>query len=125
MASESGSVGYTIMGQTANLTDVQKTVTDTLHKEGQPQKIIAKEGGHSLSDVSKHVNRKLSGRIKCGRKRWDNCSPERTLKQSPFKKRLIMSELRLESMFQEPSHTDTSSTPEPETTSEAYYVGYE
>ncbi len=46
------------------------------HKEGKPQTFIAKEAGCSQSAVSKHVNRKLSGRKKCGRK---NAQPtERT-----------------------------------------------
>jgi len=31
--SQSGSVEFTIMGKTADLTVVQKTITDTLHKE--------------------------------------------------------------------------------------------
>ncbi len=57
------------MGKTADLTIVQKTIIDTLHKEGKPQTFIAKEAGYSQSAVSKHVTRKLSGRKKCGRKR--------------------------------------------------------
>ncbi len=57
-----GSLGYTIMGKTADLTVVQKTIIDTLHKEGKPQTFIAKEASCSQSAVSKHVNRKLSGR---------------------------------------------------------------
>ncbi len=69
MVSQFGSLGYTIMGKTADLTVVQKTIIDTLHKEGKPQTFIAKEAGCSQSAVSKHVNRKLSGRKKCGRKR--------------------------------------------------------
>uniref|UniRef100_A0A673HVJ0 VPS35 endosomal protein-sorting factor-like n=1 Tax=Sinocyclocheilus rhinocerous TaxID=307959 RepID=A0A673HVJ0_9TELE len=52
------------MGKTADLTVVQKTIIDTLHKEGKPQTFIAKEAGCSQSAVSKHVNRKLSGRKK-------------------------------------------------------------
>ncbi len=56
------------MGKTADLTVVQKTIIDTLHKESKPQTLIAKEAGCSQSAVSKHVNRKLSGRKKCGRK---------------------------------------------------------
>ncbi len=48
--------------QTAELTVVQKTIIDTLHKEDKPQTFIAKEAGCSQSAVSKHVNRKLSGR---------------------------------------------------------------
>ncbi len=57
MVSQFGSLGYTIMGKTADLTVVQKTIIDTLHKEGKPQTFIAKEAGCSQSDVSKHVNR--------------------------------------------------------------------
>ncbi len=57
------------MGKTADLTVVQKTIIDTLHKEGKPQTLIAKESVCSQSAVSKHVNRKLSGRKKWGRKR--------------------------------------------------------
>ncbi len=69
MFSQFGSLGYTIMGKTADLTVVQKTIIDTLHKEGKPQTFIAKEAGCSQSAVSKHVNKKLSGRKKCGKKR--------------------------------------------------------
>ncbi len=69
MVSQFGSLSYTIMGKTADLTVLRKTIIDTLHKEGKPQTFIAKEAGCSQSAVSKHVNRKLSGRKKCGRKR--------------------------------------------------------
>ncbi len=72
MVSQFGSLGYTIMWKTADLTVVQKTIIDTLHKEGKPQTLIAKEAGCSQSAVSKHVNRKLSGRKKCGRKKMHN-----------------------------------------------------
>ncbi len=60
VVSQFGSLGYTIMGKTADLTVVQKTNINTLHKEGKPQTFIAKEAGCSQSAVSKHVNRKLS-----------------------------------------------------------------
>ena len=53
MVSQSGSVGYTIMGKTADLTVVQKTIIGTMHKEGKTQKVIAKEVGCSQSAVSK------------------------------------------------------------------------
>ncbi len=89
MVSQFGSLGYTITGKTADLTVVQKTIIDTLHKEGKPQTWIAKEAGCSQSAVSKHVNRKLSGRKKCGRKRCttnrENCSIMRIVKQNRFK----------------------------------------
>ncbi len=58
MVSQFGSQGYTIM--TADMTVVHKTLIDTLHKEGKPQTLIAKEAGCSQSAVPKHVNRKLS-----------------------------------------------------------------
>ena len=53
MVSQFGLVGYTIMGKTADLTVVQKTIIDTMHKEGKTQKVIAKEVGCSQSAVSK------------------------------------------------------------------------
>jgi len=65
MVSQSSSVGYTIMGKTADLTVVQKTTIDTLHKEGKTQKVIAKEAGCSQSSVSKHINREAKGRKRC------------------------------------------------------------
>ncbi len=89
MVFQFGSLGYTIMGKTADLTVVQKTIIDTLHKEGRPQTLIAKEAGCSQSAVSKHVNRKLSGRKECGRKRCttnrENRSLMRIVKQNQFK----------------------------------------
>ncbi len=89
MISQFGSLGYTIMGKTADLTVVQKTIIDTLHKESKPQTFIAKEAGCSQSAISKHVNRKLSGRKKCGRKRCttnrENRSLMRIVKQNRFK----------------------------------------
>ncbi len=89
MVSQFGSLGYKIMEKTADLTVVQKTIIETLHKEGKPQTFIAKEAGCSQSAVSKHVNRKLNGRIKCGRKRCktnrENRSLMRIVKQKRFK----------------------------------------
>ncbi len=89
MVSQFGSLGYTIMGKTADLTVVQKTIIDTLHKEGKPQTFIAKETGCSKIAVSKHVNRKLSIRKSVEEK--DAQSTERTaaymriVKQNWFK----------------------------------------
>uniref|UniRef100_A0A8C6YAN8 Transposase n=1 Tax=Naja naja TaxID=35670 RepID=A0A8C6YAN8_NAJNA len=89
MVSQSGSVGITIMGKTADLTVVQKNIIDTLYKEGKPQKVIANEVGCSQSAVSKHINRKLCGREKCRRKRCtssrDDRSLERIVRKRPFK----------------------------------------
>ncbi len=62
MVSQFGSLDYTIMGKTADLTVVQKTIIDTLHKEGiyiiyinlsRRQTLIGKETGCSQSTVSK------------------------------------------------------------------------
>ena len=77
------------MGKTADLTVVQKTTIDTLHKEGKTQKVIAKEAGCSQSSVSKQINRAAKGRKRCGRKQCtsnrDSRTLERIVKQSPFK----------------------------------------
>ncbi len=112
MVSQFGSLGYTIMGKTADLTVVQKTIIDTLHKEGKPQTFIAKEAGCSQSAVSKHVNRKLSGRKKCGRKRCttnrENRSPMRIVRQNRFKNLGELHKEWTESRHQEPPHTDVS-----------------
>ncbi len=43
MVSLFGLLGYTIMRKTADLTVVQKTIIDTLHKEGKPQKKSVEE----------------------------------------------------------------------------------
>ncbi len=43
------------MGNTADLAMVQKTITDTLHKEGKSQRVITERGGCSRSAVSKHI----------------------------------------------------------------------
>ncbi len=91
MVSQFGSLVYTISLDhvKTDLTVVQKTIIDTLHKEGKPQTSIAKEADCSQSAVSKHVNRKLSGRKKCGRKRCttnrENRSLMRIVKQNRFK----------------------------------------
>ncbi len=77
------------MGKTADLTVVQKTTIDTLHKESKTQKVIAKEAGCSQSSVSKHINREAKGRKdvvekKCTSNR-DNRTLERIVKQNSFK----------------------------------------
>ena len=116
MVSQSSSVGYTIMGKTADLTVVQKTTIDTLHKEGKTQKVIAKEAGCSQSSVSKQINRVAKGRKRCGRKQCtsnrDNRTLESIVKQSPFKNvgEIQKSGLQLESVLQEPPCTDVCKT---------------
>ncbi|KAL0199464.1 hypothetical protein M9458_008004 [Cirrhinus mrigala] len=59
------------MRKTADLTVVQKTTTDTLHKEGKTQK----------SSVSKHINREAKGRKRCGRKKCTSNRDNRTLER--------------------------------------------
>ncbi len=49
----------TIMGNTADLAMAQKTIIDTLHKEGQSQRAIPERGGCSRSAVSKHIKCKV------------------------------------------------------------------
>ncbi len=98
MVSQFGSLGHTIMGKTADLTVVQKTIIDTLLKEGKPQTFITKEAGCSQSAVSKHVNRKLSER--------------KTFCSSKIDSRICVNftrnGLRLGSRHQEPPHTGVS-----------------
>ncbi len=43
MVSQFGSLGYTIMGKTADLTVVQKTIIDTLHKESKHKHLLPKK----------------------------------------------------------------------------------
>ncbi len=67
------------MGKTADLTVIQKTIIDTLHKEGKPQTFIAKEAGCSQSAVSKYVNRKFEWKEKLWKKKMHNqllCIPQ-------------------------------------------------
>ncbi len=71
IVSQFGSIGYTIMEKIADLTVVQKTIIVTLHKEGKPQTLIAKEAGCSQSAVSKHVN-KVEWKEKVWKKKMHN-----------------------------------------------------
>ncbi len=96
IVSHFGSLGYTIMGKTADLTVVQKTIIDTLHKEGKPQHALPKKlAVHRVLYPS--MLTMLSGRKKCGRKRCttnrENRSLMRIVKQNRFKN---LGELRKE-----------------------------
>lgn len=51
IVSQSASVGNTIIGKTADLTVVQKMIFETLPKEGDRRKAIAKEAGCPQSAV--------------------------------------------------------------------------
>ncbi len=84
-----------------------------LHKEAKPQAFIVREAGCSQSAVSKHVNRMLSGRKKCGRKR---CTTEKTAAlwglSSKIDSRIWVTFTRnglsRGSRHQKPPHTDVS-----------------
>ncbi len=87
MVSKFGSLVNTIMGKTADLTVVQKTIINQLHKEGKPQTLIAKEAGCPQSAVSKHVNRWVTSWVegkRCTTNR-ENRSLMRIVKQNRFK----------------------------------------
>lgn len=51
-----------IMGKDTDLTFVWYKSIDTLQKEANQQKVIAKEDGCSQSAVFKHITEKLSGK---------------------------------------------------------------
>uniref|UniRef100_A0A9J7XZD2 Transposase Tc1-like domain-containing protein n=1 Tax=Cyprinus carpio carpio TaxID=630221 RepID=A0A9J7XZD2_CYPCA len=82
MVSQSSSVGYTIMGKTADLTAVQKTTIDTLHKEGKRLAV------HRALCPSTLIERRREGKDviekKCISNR-DNRTLERIVKRNPFK----------------------------------------
>lgn len=47
------------MDKTAGWTVVQKTIINTLHKEGQTLKVIGNEAGSSQTGVSTHMSEKV------------------------------------------------------------------
>ncbi len=57
------------MGNTADLAMVQKTIIDTLFKEGKSQRVITERGGCSRSAVSKHIKCKVDWKEEIFRKR--------------------------------------------------------
>ncbi len=54
------------MGNTADLAMVQKTIIDTLHKEGKSQRVITESGGCSRSAVSKHIKYRVNWKEEIG-----------------------------------------------------------
>ncbi len=116
MVSQSSSVGYTIMGKTADLTVVQKTTIDTLHKEGKTQKVIAKEAGCSQSSVSSTlIERRREGKdvVEKSVQAIGIAAPWRGLWNKTHSKmwgRFTKSGLQLESVLQEPLRTDVCKT---------------
>ncbi len=83
MVSQFGSLGDTIMGTTANLTVVQKTIIDTLHKESKTQTFITKEAVHRVLYPSMLTESWVEGK-RCTTNR-ENRSLMRIVKQNPFK----------------------------------------
>ncbi len=113
MISQFGSLGYTIMGKTADLTVVQKTIIDTLHKEGKPQTFIAKEAVHRVLYPSMLTESWVEGKSV---EEKDAQPTERTAAlwglSSKIDSRIWVNftrnGLRLGSRHQEPPHTDVS-----------------
>ncbi len=54
------------MGKTSDLAMVQKTIVDTLQKEGKLQRIITERGGCSRSAVLKHIKCKVDRKEEIG-----------------------------------------------------------
>ncbi len=54
------------MEKTADLAMIQKTIIDTLHKEGKSQKVITESVGCSQSAVSKHIKCKVDWKEEIG-----------------------------------------------------------
>lgn len=77
---------YVIVIIPSDYKDVQKAVTYTVHNESKIQNFIANEAGCSQSEVSKHINRKLSVRKKYDRERWnrENRSNVTIVQQNPY-----------------------------------------
>ncbi len=126
----------TILGNTADLAMIQKTVIDTLHKESKSQRVITERGGAVQGVLYQSIlNAKLTGRKKMGGKMCtsnrDDRKLENTVKQSRFKHlgelheewtEAGVSASRVTTLrhLQEKSYQTTS---EPETSSEASYLG--
>ncbi len=123
------------MGKTADLAMIQKTNIDALHKEGKSQRVITEWCGCLQSAVSKHIKCKVDWKEDLGRKRCtsnrDDCKLENTVKQSWFKHLwelhkewteagVSASRVTTLRLLQEKGYQATS---EPETTSEASYLG--
>ncbi len=123
--SQFGSLGDTITGKTADLTVVQKTIIDTLHKEGKPQTFIAKEAVHWVLYPSMLTESWVEGKSV---EEKDEQPTERTAAlwglSSKIDSRIWVNftrnGLRLGSRHQEPPHTEVSMKT---LSSEASYLG--
>ncbi len=119
----------TIMEKTADLAMIQKTNIDTLHKEGKSQRVITERCGCLQSAVSKHIKCKVDWKEEFGSEKVHK--HENTVKQSWFKHLwelhkewteagVIASRVTTLRRLQDKGYQATS---EPETTSEASYLG--
>ncbi len=116
MVSQSSSVGYTIMGKTADLTVVQKTTIDTLHKEGKIFLSLQKRlAVHRALCRSTLIERRREGKdvVEKSVQAIGITAPWRGLWNKIHSKmwgRFTKSELQLESVLQEPLRTDVCMT---------------
>ncbi len=113
MVSQFGSLGYTIMGKTADLTVVQKTIMTPFtrrvsHKHSLPKKLAV----HRVLYPSMLTESWVEGKVwkKRCTTNWENRGLMRIVKQHKFKNldELHKNWLRLGSRHQEPPHTDVS-----------------
>ncbi len=116
MVSQSSSVGYTIMGKTADLTVVQKTTIDTLHKEGKTQRSLQRSlAVHRALCPSTLIERRREGKdvVEKSVQAIGITAPWRGLWNKTHSKmwgRFTKSGLQLESVLQEPLRTDICKT---------------
>ncbi len=109
MISRFGSLGYTIMGKTADLTVVQKTIIDTLHKYSLPNKLAVHRVLYpSMLTESwvegKSVEEKVAQPTERTAALWGLSSKI----DSRIWVKFTRNGLRLGSRHQEPPHTDVS-----------------
>ncbi len=115
MVSQSSSVGYTIMGKTADLTVVQKTTIDTLHKEGKTGWRQKRLAVHRALCPSTLIERRREGKdvVERSVQAIGITAPWRGLWNKTYSKmwgRFTKSGLQLESVLQEPLRTDVCKT---------------
>ncbi len=123
------------MKNTVDLATVQKTIIDSLHKEGKSQRVITERGGCSRSAVSKHIKCKVDWKEEIGEENvhkqqgwlqaWKYCQQSRFKHLGELHKEWTeagVSASRVTTLrhLQEKGYQATS---EPETPSEASYLG--
>ncbi len=126
------------MGNTADLATVQKTIIDTLHKESKPQRVITERGGGggcSRRAVSKHIQYKVDWKEEIGYENvhkqqrwpqaWEYCQtkPIQTLGSASQGVNWSWSQCIKSHHAQTSSGKELPATSEPETSSEASYLG--